>query len=78
MRIPGFTATASAHPASNHYQAATRLTEKLGWQKLVPQFRPALRCSPCINGKQFCCPPPGLGMPCTFRSCWAHYPIPRV
>jgi hypothetical protein len=26
-------------------------------------------CSPCIHGRQFCCPPPGFGIPCFVRSC---------
>jgi hypothetical protein len=26
-------------------------------------------CSPCIHGRQFCCPPPGFGAPCFVRSC---------
>jgi hypothetical protein len=26
-------------------------------------------CSPCINGRQFCCPPPGFGLRCFVRQC---------
>src|SRR5215471_21247683 len=26
-------------------------------------------CSPCIHGRQFCCPPPGFGAPCFVRHC---------
>jgi len=26
-------------------------------------------CSPCVNGRQICCPPPGLGLRCSFRPC---------
>jgi hypothetical protein len=32
----------------------------------VPDF---YHCSPCIHGRQFCCPPPGFGAPCFVRSC---------
>jgi hypothetical protein len=30
-------------------------------------------CSPCINGRQVCCPPPGFGTPCFVRPC---FPLP--
>jgi hypothetical protein len=30
-------------------------------------------CSPCIDGRQFCCPPPGFGAPCFVRTCIAPY-----
>jgi hypothetical protein len=26
-------------------------------------------CSPCIDGRQFCCPPPGVGLGCFIRPC---------
>ena len=26
-------------------------------------------CSPCIDGRQFCCPPPGFGLRCFVRNC---------
>jgi hypothetical protein len=26
-------------------------------------------CSPCFNGRQFCCPPPGFGLRCFVRQC---------
>ena len=26
-------------------------------------------CSPCIGGRQVCCPPPGFGLACFVRSC---------
>jgi hypothetical protein len=26
-------------------------------------------CSPCANGRQFCCPPPGFGLRCIVRQC---------
>jgi hypothetical protein len=26
-------------------------------------------CSPCIGGRQFCCPPPGFGLRCFVRPC---------
>src|SRR5215475_3294485 len=27
------------------------------------------RCSPCVDGQQFCCPPPGFGLRCVVRKC---------
>src|SRR5262245_65255472 len=27
------------------------------------------RCSPCVDGQQFCCPPPGFGLRCFVREC---------
>lgn len=29
----------------------------------------SFRCSPCIGGRQFCCPPPGVGLRCFVRKC---------
>ena len=26
-------------------------------------------CSPCVDGRQFCCPPPGFGLRCFVRQC---------
>jgi hypothetical protein len=26
-------------------------------------------CTPCTNGRQFCCPPPGFGLRCFVRQC---------
>lgn len=26
-------------------------------------------CSPCVDGRQFCCPPPGFGLRCFVRKC---------
>jgi hypothetical protein len=26
-------------------------------------------CSPCVNGRQFCCPPAGFGLHCFVRRC---------
>jgi len=26
-------------------------------------------CSSCVNGRQFCCPPPGFGLRCVVRQC---------
>jgi len=31
--------------------------------------RDIFHCSPCVNGRQFCCPPPGFGIACFVRSC---------
>ena len=27
------------------------------------------RCSPCVDDRQFCCPPPGFGLRCFVRKC---------
>lgn len=32
----------------------------------MPDF---FRCSPCIDGRQICCPPPGVGARCFLRPC---------
>lgn len=29
----------------------------------------SFRCSPCVDGRQFCCPPPGVGLRCFVRRC---------
>lgn len=77
MRIPGFSAIASIYYLSNRYQVVTSLTEMPIRRELVPQFiRPDINCSPCIRGVQFCCPPFGIDMPCTYRSCWRPSPLP--
>ncbi len=90
MRMPGFLAILSICDANDSYQIAASLAGKSSRQELVPQlsfppgqewnsnFRPALRCTPCIRGRQYCCPPPGLGMPCLFRSCWGPFPLPNA
>jgi hypothetical protein len=44
-----------------------RCTAGLGGRGIcVPNF---FNCSPCIGGRQFCCPPPGFGVRCFIRSC---------
>jgi hypothetical protein len=44
-----------------------RCTAPLGGHGIcVPDL---YHCSPCIHGRQFCCPPPGFGAPCFVRSC---------
>lgn len=44
-----------------------RCTAPLGGRGIcVPDF---FHCSPCIHGRQICCPPPGFGIPCFVRSC---------
>jgi hypothetical protein len=30
-------------------------------------------CSPCIHGRQICCPPPGFGIRCFVRNCITRY-----
>jgi hypothetical protein len=41
-----------------------------GLGSCVPNF---VRCSPCMDGRQFCCPPPGVGLRCFVRSCGPQY-----
>src|SRR5690348_14292725 len=44
-----------------------RCTAKLGGLGIcVPDL---FHCSPCIHGRQICCPPPGFGIACFVRSC---------
>ena len=44
-----------------------RCTASLGGHGIcVPDL---FHCSPCIHGRQFCCPPPGFGLRCFVRSC---------
>ena len=37
-----------------------------GYGVCVPDL---YHCSPCIHGRQICCPPPGFGAPCFIRHC---------
>lgn len=77
MNIPGFTAENSFFNTSGNYQLVlSRITGTTG-QGITPQqdFMPPtpredfFRCSPCIRGRQFCCPPPGFGLRCFVRRC---------
>ena len=44
-----------------------RCTAGLGGRGVcVPDL---FHCSPCVDGRQFCCPPPGFGLRCFVRSC---------
>ena len=44
-----------------------RCTAELGRRGIcVPDL---FHCSPCIHGRQFCCPPPGFGIRCFIRKC---------
>jgi hypothetical protein len=46
-----------------------RCTAGLGGRGIcVPDL---FHCSPCVDGRQFCCPPPGFGLRCFVRTC--HY-----
>jgi hypothetical protein len=46
-----------------------RCTAGLGGRGIcVPDL---FHCSPCVHGRQFCCPPPGFGLRCFVRNC--HY-----
>ncbi|CAN5767502.1 hypothetical protein BH20PSE1_BH20PSE1_23930 [soil metagenome] len=78
MNMPRFTAEASLYKTSEHYQFVASWIEGTGGQGIIPQqdFIPAtplppfFRCSPCMLGRQFCCPPPGFGLRCFVRRCW--------
>ena len=72
MTTPSPTAEASLYTASQYYRsaavsAAGRFDSVLAQQ--LQQLPDMFRCSPCINGRQFCCPPPGFGIACFVRSC---------
>jgi hypothetical protein len=48
-----------------------KCTAGLGGQGIcVPDL---FHCSPCVDGQQFCCPPPGFGLRCFIRSCVNPY-----
>lgn len=76
MNMPGFTAENSLSKTSERYRLVTNRIAGTSGQGIIPQqdFLPPtedfFRCSPCIRGRQFCCPPPGFGAPCFVRRCW--------
>jgi len=75
MKMPLFTAEASLYKTSERYQLTPAWAA--GSQGIIPQqdFLPLppdgrfFRCRPCVNGRQICCPPPGVGAPCFVRPC---------
>jgi hypothetical protein len=75
MTMPGFTAEASLCKTSEHYRFVASWLEGPGRKGIIPQQDlptprpPFYHCSPCVEGRQFCCPPPGFGAPCFERTC---------
>ena len=45
-----------------------RCTARLGGRGTCVR-RHLFHCSPCVDGKQVCCPPPGYGLRCFVREC---------
>jgi hypothetical protein len=78
MNMPGFTAETSLNETSERYQLVASWIEGTGGQGITPQqdyippppLPSVFRCSPCADGRQFCCPPPGFGLRCFVRRCW--------
>jgi hypothetical protein len=78
MNIPGFTAEVSLCHTSECYQFVASWVGGIGRQGVTPQqdfvpptpLPPFFRCSPCVDGRQFCCPPPGFGLRCFVSRCW--------
>jgi hypothetical protein len=81
MNIPYFTAENSFCNTSEYYQPGSSRIAGTNGQGIIPQqgFMPPtpreglFRCSPCIRGRQFCCPPPGFGAPCFIRRCRIYW-----
>lgn len=75
MTTPGFTAEASLFKTSERYQLTAAWAA--GSQRVAPQQDfvpplpggPIIRCSPCMYGRQICCPPLGFGLRCFIRLC---------
>jgi hypothetical protein len=75
---PRFTAEASLYKTSERYQFVASWIEGAGGQGITLQqdfmpptpWGPFSRCSPCVLGRQFCCPPPGVGLGCFVRRCY--------
>ncbi len=75
MRIPGFNSTASIYPTISQFHLDTSVLKISIIQLIVPQFRSAFNCSPCINGLQICCPSSGFEISCNYRRC-KSFPLP--
>ena len=77
MNMPGFTAEESFSKTSERYRFVANRMVGTNGQRIIPQqdFMPPaprrrfFRCSRCVDGRQFCCPPPGFGLRCFVRSC---------
>jgi hypothetical protein len=80
MNTPGFGAESSLYRTSERYEFVPSLIEGTGKQGISPGITPQqdftsapvppfFRCSPCVDGRQFCCPPPGFGLRCFVRRC---------
>ena len=78
MNMPEFTAENSLSKTSEHYRLVTNWIVGTSRQGINPQqdftpptpLPPFFRCSPCMNGRRFCCPPPGVGLACFVRRCY--------
>ena len=79
MSMPGFTAGDSLPRTTVQYRSITSPLESAGRQAITPQqgatsvSRSFFRCSRCVRGQQFCCPPPGVGAHCYIRRCRSRY-----
>jgi hypothetical protein len=79
MNTPLFTAEASLYKTSERYQlravwaaGSAGVTPQQVWQICVPPLSIPFRdfcCTPCLGGRQVCCPRPGVGLPCFVREC---------
>jgi hypothetical protein len=49
--------------------AGLKCTAPLGGQGICVHQRSLYHCSPCNEGYQICCPPPGYGLRCFIRAC---------
>jgi hypothetical protein len=75
--LPGFTAAESLYHKSQLYQFGRCQIEVMAEPGVTPQqhfvspgpLPSLLRCGPCVDGKQLCCPPPGFGLRCLIRRC---------
>jgi hypothetical protein len=78
MNMPEYTAENSLSKTSEHYRLVTNRIVGTSGQGIIPQqdfmastpWGRFFRCSPCVLGRQFCCPPPGVGLGCFVRRCY--------
>ncbi|SES69709.1 hypothetical protein SAMN05216412_101278 [Nitrosospira multiformis] len=79
MSMPGFTAGDALPRTTVQYHSITSPIGSTSRQAITPQqgatsvSRSFFRCSRCVRGQQFCCPPPGVGAPCYIRRCRSRY-----
>jgi hypothetical protein len=76
MNTPLFTAEASLYKTNERYRLTAAWTA--GSPRVTPQQVcvpplsipiPGFCCTPCIGGRQICCPRPGVGLACFVRRC---------